>query len=90
MPTWTHILEHLFQFTSIKNIDINFDFLPQDLKITELNSHEERIRYVSKLKPFLKTLPHQKRQFTKTKSRRALRWLAYCYALYAWHNGQRK
>lgn len=62
MPTWTHILEHLFQFTSIKNIDINFDFLPQDLKVTELNSHEERIRYVSKLKPFLKTLPHQKRQ----------------------------
>lgn len=61
-PTWTHILEHLFQFTSIVNIEINFDFLPQELKINKLQSHEERLRYVSKLKPFLKTLSHEKRQ----------------------------
>lgn len=62
IPTWTHILEHLFQFTSIENIDMNFDFLPQELKIYKLKSHEERLRYVSKLKPFLKTLSHEKRQ----------------------------
>ena len=62
IPSWTHILEHLFQFTSIENIEINFDFLPQELNIRKLQSHEERIRYVSKLKPCLKTLSHEQRQ----------------------------
>lgn len=62
IPTWTHILEHLFQFTSIQNIDMNFDFLPQELKISVLNNHEKRIKYVSKLKPSLKKLSHEKRE----------------------------
>lgn len=62
IPTWTHILEHLFQFTSIQKIDLNFDFLPQELRISKLNNYEDRIKYVSKFKPFLKTLPHDKRQ----------------------------
>jgi peptidoglycan/xylan/chitin deacetylase (PgdA/CDA1 family) len=62
IPTWTHILEHLFQFTSIVNIEINFEFLPQELKIHKLQGHEERIGYVRKLKPFLKALSHEKRQ----------------------------
>ncbi len=52
IPTWTHILEHLFQFTSIQNIEMDFDFLPQELKVSKLNSHEDRIKYVAKLKPF--------------------------------------
>lgn len=62
IPTWTHILEHLFQFTSIQNIDISFDFLPHELRVSKLETAEERISYVSKLKPYLKTLPHDKRQ----------------------------
>lgn len=62
IPTWTHILEHLFQYTSIADIEINFDFLPQELKIHNLGSHEERLGYISKLKPFLKTISHEKRQ----------------------------
>jgi peptidoglycan/xylan/chitin deacetylase (PgdA/CDA1 family) len=62
IPTWTHILEYLFQFTSIQNIDMNFDFLPQDLKVSILNNHEKRIKYVIKLKPFLKKLSHEKRK----------------------------
>jgi peptidoglycan/xylan/chitin deacetylase (PgdA/CDA1 family) len=62
IPTWTHILEHLFQSTSIQIIDINFDFLPQDLKISILNNHEDRIKYVRKLKPFLKKISHEKRE----------------------------
>ena len=61
IPTWTHILEHVFQFTSITDIDINFDFLPQELQISTLNNSEERRLYVGKLKPFLKTLSHDKR-----------------------------
>lgn len=67
IPTWTHILEYLFQFTSIENIDMNFDFLPQELRIHKLHGKGERLRYVRKLKPFLKTLPHEKRQFVLKK-----------------------
>lgn len=62
IPTWTHILEHLFQFTSVVNIDMSFNFLPQELRIFKLSSHEERLNYVGKLKPFLKTLSHDNRQ----------------------------
>lgn len=61
IPTWTHILEHLFQYTSIQNIDMNFEFLPQELKLSILYNYEERIKYVGKLKPFLKMLSHEKR-----------------------------
>ncbi|MFM7672132.1 MAG: polysaccharide deacetylase family protein [Bacteroidota bacterium] len=67
IPTWTHILEHLFQFTSIENIDMNFEFLPQELRIDILKSHEERLSYVRKLKPFLKMVSHEKRQLVLNK-----------------------
>lgn len=61
IPTWTHILEHRFQHTQQQPIDLTFSFLPDDLKVTKLNSDEERIAYVNRLKPFLKKLPHPQR-----------------------------
>lgn len=62
IPTWTHILEHLFQFTSVQPINMHFDFLPKELNVSALNTYEDRIQYVTKLKPFVKSLPHEKRQ----------------------------
>jgi peptidoglycan/xylan/chitin deacetylase (PgdA/CDA1 family) len=61
IPTWTHILEHSFQFTKVNNIKLDFDFLPDELKINTLNSKSERLNYVSKLKPCLKKLSHENR-----------------------------
>jgi peptidoglycan/xylan/chitin deacetylase (PgdA/CDA1 family) len=61
IPTWTHILEYLFQFTNIKKLDLTFDFLPTDLKVENLDSKEDRINYAIKLKPFLKKISHQNR-----------------------------
>jgi peptidoglycan/xylan/chitin deacetylase (PgdA/CDA1 family) len=61
IPTWTHILEHSFQFTEIKKIDLTFDFLPTELQVDNLNTKEDRINYVVKLKPFLKKISHQQR-----------------------------
>ncbi len=61
IPTWTHILEHTFQYTSLSAINLTFDFLPSDLQVQQLPSKEERISYVSKLKPFLKTVTHEQR-----------------------------
>lgn len=60
-PTWTHILEHSFQNTKISEILIDFEFLPTELHLTSLNSLEDRITYVSKLKPLLKKLSHTNR-----------------------------
>jgi peptidoglycan/xylan/chitin deacetylase (PgdA/CDA1 family) len=60
-PTWTHLLEHLFQFTSKKELVMDFDFLPPSLQIKRLNDKAQRLSYVKKLKPFLKTLPHEQR-----------------------------
>lgn len=61
-PTWTHILEYLFQFTNKSDIIIDFDFLPAAYRTTRLSSREERIKYVSKLKPYLKKIDHHLRE----------------------------
>lgn len=61
LPTWTHILGHLFQFTTNPEINIDFDFLPVELRTETLNSIDARIDYVSKLKTFLKKLSHFER-----------------------------
>jgi len=61
IPTWTHILEHTFQHTRTKSIDLNFNFLPSDLRISSLENKAERVAYIKKLKPILKTVSHQQR-----------------------------
>jgi peptidoglycan/xylan/chitin deacetylase (PgdA/CDA1 family) len=61
IPTWTHVLEHSFQYTNRSNINLTFNFLPSYLRVTDLANRDKRLEYVKKLKPFLKTLPHQAR-----------------------------
>ncbi|MBL0340559.1 MAG: polysaccharide deacetylase family protein [Bacteroidetes bacterium] len=61
IPTWTHVLEHLFQYSNIDAIDIHFDFLPATLHITELKNTEAKLNYVKKLKPELKKVTHEER-----------------------------
>lgn len=61
VPTWTHFLEYSFQFTRISAIDLDTDLLPEDLRIKALNDKKERIEYVRKLKPILRTLKHEDR-----------------------------
>jgi peptidoglycan/xylan/chitin deacetylase (PgdA/CDA1 family) len=62
IPTWTYILEYLFQKSANQQISINFDFLPSDLNIKDLSDSRNKIEYVKKLKPFLKKISHEKRQ----------------------------
>ena len=62
IQTWTYILEHLFQNTSVSKIEMSFEFLPRALRVTELSSYEPRIDYVAKLKPILKKISHQQRE----------------------------
>jgi peptidoglycan/xylan/chitin deacetylase (PgdA/CDA1 family) len=67
IPTWTHILEHLFQNTRAKNISLNFNFLPDDLLYKDFIKEQDKIDYLSKLKPLLKTISHENRQLVLNK-----------------------
>ena len=62
LPTWTHILEHLFQFTNKQSVDLNYNFLTEELKVFILKNKTDRINYVRKLKPFLKNISHLDRE----------------------------
>jgi peptidoglycan/xylan/chitin deacetylase (PgdA/CDA1 family) len=59
--TWTHVLEYCFQYTRKTHIDINFDFLPLELRVISLPTETIRIEYVRRLKPFLKKVSHEDR-----------------------------
>jgi peptidoglycan/xylan/chitin deacetylase (PgdA/CDA1 family) len=61
IPTWTHILEYYFQNTQTSNVNLIFDFLPLNLQVTALSTRKDRLEYIKKLKPFLKTLSHEQR-----------------------------
>lgn len=52
-------------------LDLNFDFLPETLKVNELLTKESRIQYVLKLKPFLKKLSHENRSLVLDKVKHA-------------------
>lgn len=60
-PTWTYILDYIFQHTEECEINIFFDFLPEYLRVKKLKSHLERINYVKLLKPELKKTSHLNR-----------------------------
>lgn len=67
IPTWTHILEYQFQNTNNARLEMLFDFLPNDLKIDGIPDKRSRLKYVAKLKPFLKKLTHSQRQLVLDK-----------------------
>lgn len=62
IPTWTYLLDYSFQFTSNDSINLQFDFLPEQLQIQNLKGKQSRIEYVRKLKPALKKVTHAQRQ----------------------------
>jgi peptidoglycan/xylan/chitin deacetylase (PgdA/CDA1 family) len=61
IPTWTYISDYAFQYTAVSKIDLNFDFLPADLRTGNLTTQKERIIYAGKIEPFLKKIPSEKR-----------------------------
>jgi peptidoglycan/xylan/chitin deacetylase (PgdA/CDA1 family) len=59
--TWTHLLEHLFQFTRKTEFNLGASILPKELQVIKLHSVEERMAYAKKIKPYLKTISHNER-----------------------------
>jgi peptidoglycan/xylan/chitin deacetylase (PgdA/CDA1 family) len=61
IPTWTYNLDYAFQYTDKHRIDLDFDFLPQELRTKNLPNLGARIAYVKKLKPVIKKISHENR-----------------------------
>lgn len=60
IPTWTYIIDDFIQENS-KNIILNYEFLPQELKYLELDNQKKKKLYSKKIKSFLKSTSHQNR-----------------------------
>lgn len=59
--TWTHILEYAFQHTRQQKVCMGFSFLPENLRVQKLADKHERIKYINRLKPFLRVTTHKNR-----------------------------
>lgn len=62
IPIWTYLIDKLFEKTTKSAINMNFSFLSPKLRVDKLETGEERVRYVRKLKPFLKTISNNQRE----------------------------
>lgn len=67
IPTWTYILDFLFQNTSKNIVELEFDFLSKELRKTELKTREAKIKYGKTLKPVLKSITHEQRNLVLDK-----------------------
>tara|TARA_B100000963_G_C22580639_1_gene650678 strand:+ start:136 stop:999 length:864 start_codon:yes stop_codon:yes gene_type:complete len=61
IPTWTHILEYCFQNFKSAYINLDFDFLPEELRNVEFDEKTTPLVYARQLKPQLKKIAHFKR-----------------------------
>jgi peptidoglycan/xylan/chitin deacetylase (PgdA/CDA1 family) len=62
IPSWTHILEHQFLFTKKDSVDFDAKGLPEYINKRNWKNQAEKIAYIKKLKPFLKTISHVERE----------------------------
>lgn len=58
IPTWTHILEHCFRNFTPDHINLDFEFLPKDLKQVDFDEKTTPLDYARRLKPELKKIDH--------------------------------
>ncbi|MEX2484636.1 MAG: polysaccharide deacetylase family protein [Brumimicrobium sp.] len=61
IPTWTHELEHLFQNTKKRVLNLDFNFLPVKLKALNAEKQNDLLNFAKEIKPFLKTINHVER-----------------------------
>ncbi len=66
-PTWTHKLEYLFLNTQNAELNLDFNFLTEELKVKVLPTRQHRLDYVRKLKPELKKISHENRNLVLNK-----------------------
>jgi peptidoglycan/xylan/chitin deacetylase (PgdA/CDA1 family) len=61
IPTWTYIIDHIFQQTRREKIELAFDFVPDKFKSVILYQNGNRTETSKEIKPWLKKLSNPKR-----------------------------
>jgi peptidoglycan/xylan/chitin deacetylase (PgdA/CDA1 family) len=61
IPTWTYILDDIFQKTNQKKIDLQYDFVPEKFKHIPLQSITPDNQIIKDIKIWLKKIPNQQR-----------------------------
>lgn len=59
--TWTHLLEHLFQKTQKRELELPYLFMPENMRKVKFLNKLDLLSFVMKLKPFLKSIKHEER-----------------------------
>jgi peptidoglycan/xylan/chitin deacetylase (PgdA/CDA1 family) len=62
IPTWTYIVDHLFQNTDAKELVLDIGFVTTAFRRNEFNNGLEKINFASKLKPWMKGLSNEERR----------------------------
>jgi peptidoglycan/xylan/chitin deacetylase (PgdA/CDA1 family) len=84
--TWTHILEHAFLNTDKKAVQLDFDFLPEHLRVDRLKDKSIRIRYINLLKPYLRVCSHENRKAIINRVQECLDDVAYPQLMMSWED----
>jgi peptidoglycan/xylan/chitin deacetylase (PgdA/CDA1 family) len=61
IPTWTFLMDHALQQTTIARLELSFSYVPEELKRLQLKEGTMKNPLVSKVKPLMKTLSNKKR-----------------------------
>ena len=61
IPTWTHIVEYLFQNTKKSTINFDTSNFPLQLQKAHFSNEVEKLNYIKQLKPYLKSISHTNR-----------------------------
>ena len=61
IPTWTYVLDFLFQNTKKRDISLEREFVPAQFRKNEFPSEAARLDFVGRLKPWMKGLPNNNR-----------------------------
>lgn len=61
IPTWTYIIDNIFQKTKIKEVQLPYEFTPEKFKSFYLDKEDGRNPLIKEIKPWLKKLPNAQR-----------------------------
>lgn len=62
IPTWTYITDFLFQHSHKARLELDFSYVPADMRIFTFTDSKERVAAGNKIKPWMKGLNNKDRQ----------------------------
>lgn len=62
IPTWTYIVDHLFQQTRMEKLGLDLNFVPAPFRHNVFNTRQEKLNFGSRLKPWMKSLSNDERR----------------------------